>query len=77
MLCQFLECQAIPAQTQSPPQKSKVPLLKTFWRRFWYRISNLVAFVGPAASLQIVPVCGKYKLQLKQQLQVSKKVSDG
>jgi len=23
------------AQTQSPPQKCKAPLLKTFWRRFW------------------------------------------
>ena len=27
--CQFLECQV-------PPQKRKTPLLKTFWRRFWF-----------------------------------------
>jgi len=26
-----------PAQTQSPPQKSKALLLKTIWRRFCYR----------------------------------------
>ena len=29
--CQFLECQAAPAETQSP-------LLKTFWRRFCHSI---------------------------------------
>jgi len=29
-----------PAQAQSPQQKRKAPLLKTFWRRFWLYWSN-------------------------------------
>jgi len=29
-----------PAQTRSPPQKRKAPLLKTFWRRFCACISS-------------------------------------
>ena len=36
--CQFLECQA-------PPHKPKAPLLKTFWRRFWFSSHRKLMFL--------------------------------
>jgi len=29
-----------PHKPKAPPQKRKVPLLKTFWRRFWFNIKQ-------------------------------------
>jgi len=37
IFCQFLECQVPPHKAKATPQKRKAPLLKTFWRRFWWR----------------------------------------
>ena len=66
-VCQLLSCQA-------PPHKRKVPLLKTFWWRFWlddFHLLIVMTFIS--LSLSVAAFLLRHFVNLKLALRLSKR----